>query len=1326
MPHSKVSNPNIALKMKYVIPFSITFLSRYSRFFFLLCLSLFSSIAFAQDCDLACNGTPEFPLQVVIDDQCQIALVPDMLVPDPASCPGSKRLTVRDSLNNLIADNIDFVQFSVSAFVGSRLSVTIIDLTTGTLCVSTIQVVDNSAPIITNCPELTVSCLDNTSPDVLGYPTISDNCDTELELSSIENIIFRDCLTDTAAIILRDWTVTDDNGQTASCTQQINILRASSMGVVFPDDITLPCNDPGADPDRTGIPLLNGTELMHGDFCGLDVAFVDDTTFICNDYMYQIDRTWTVTETCTDFFAEETQTILVSDDSGPSLNCPTPNQLVYTSDPGECSATVALPIISGTDNCGTNITFSVSSSYGATDFSPISGVEPGVHTVLYQGADECGNMSSCTVQLTVTDDVAPVAACDDQILASISSSGYGILLANVFDEGSSDNCGPVFVKAKRNITAECNLANGDDSSAPGYQEWFDDRVIFCCEDIPNNPISVTLRVYEVDPGDGPIDPSRESGNGDLVGRYTDCQSIVSLQDGTPPTFVSCPAPLTINCSDEQDNLSVYGSPLVSDNCGFTLDSTFTTSFNDCGVGTITRSWTATDNYGQQSSCTQVINVINNEALSEANIVWPIDVQFYECGASTATEDLPLAAHEPTINWSGCGSIAINSTDALFNTVPGACFKILRTWIVIDWCNYDPAQPDAGGRFTHTQQIKVFDQEDPIITCPEAITVNVSANCTDAYVSLTDVVAEDCSTQITFTHNSLFADNAGADASGTYPLGTTIVQFVANDNCYNNASCTTSITVADTEAPTVACHIGLTTNLMPMGNGVMGSIEASALVASATDNCDPVALLKYTIARPGDGTTGVPVATSTEFDCFDANQAAEVVVWATDTNNNSSSCTTVVSIQDPSGHCIGQTGEGMISGGVLTENGEEVEDVMIMVSGDTPGMMYTEIDGSFMFEDLSLGQDYSVIAQYNEGVLNGVTTYDLILIGKHVLGTNILDSPYKLIAADVDRSGHISTLDIIKLRKLILNITTELPNNNTSWRFVDAAHNFVDPTNPFMGYFPELHNINDLDGPEMHADFVAIKVGDVNGSAVPNSIMGGGDDRSSGTPLELVTTSQTVVADETIDIPFSARYMNEWMGYQFTLEYDPTALEIVEIIPGDLPNLYPEENFHLYDERSGFITTVWNEYGESANSKEMTLFTLRCTTKQAGNIKDWVYLSSRVTQAEAYTQDGEPEQINLSFFTENSTNVSTNFELFQNRPNPWNNSTIIPFQLDAGTNTRLTVYDMAGKRVYEVAEYFTEGYHEISIRRNDLPAIGLFYYTLEAGDQRATRKMVLTD
>ena len=82
--------------------------------------------------------------------------------------------------------------------------------------------------------------------------------------------------------------------------------------------------------------------------------------------------------------------------------------------------------------------------------------------------------------------------------------------------------------------------------------------------------------------------------------------------------------------------------------------------------------------------------------------------------------------------------------------------------------------------------------------------------------------------------------------------------------------------------------------------------------------------------------------------------------------------------------------------------------------------------------------YTLLAEKTTGILNGVSTFDLILISKHILGIDYLDSPYKIIAADIDKSGIVSTLDLIKLRKLILDIDDALPNGNKSWRFVQSG------------------------------------------------------------------------------------------------------------------------------------------------------------------------------------------------------------------------------------------------------------------------------------------------
>jgi hypothetical protein len=47
--------------------------------------------------------------------------------------------------------------------------------------------------------------------------------------------------------------------------------------------------------------------------------------------------------------------------------------------------------------------------------------------------------------------------------------------------------------------------------------------------------------------------------------------------------------------------------------------------------------------------------------------------------------------------------------------------------------------------------------------------------------------------------------------------------------------------------------------------------------------------------------------------------------------------------------------------------------------------------------------------------------------------------------------------------------------------VDADYVFPDPTNPWFQEFPESRNINNLSGDMMNEDFIAAKIGDVNGT-----------------------------------------------------------------------------------------------------------------------------------------------------------------------------------------------------------------------------------------------------
>ncbi len=84
-----------------------------------------------------------------------------------------------------------------------------------------------------------------------------------------------------------------------------------------------------------------------------------------------------------------------------------------------------------------------------------------------------------------------------------------------------------------------------------------------------------------------------------------------------------------------------------------------------------------------------------------------------------------------------------------------------------------------------------------------------------------------------------------------------------------------------------------------------------------------------------------------------------------------------------------------------------------------------------------------------------------------------------------------------------------------------------------------------------------------------------------------------------------------------------------------------------------------------------------------------------------------------------------FDLGQNRPNPFNGSTIIPYTLGKAADVRFEVYDIAGKRVMDKDQgHQNSGRHQLRIGGQDLDA-GVYYYSLIVNDQKQTRKMVIT-
>ena len=150
----------------------------------------------------------------------------------------------------------------------------------------------------------------------------------------------------------------------------------------------------------------------------------------------------------------------------------------------------------------------------------------------------------------------------------------------------------------------------------------------------------------------------------------------------------------------------------------------------------------------------------------------------------------------------------------------------------------------------------------------------------------------------------------------------------------------------------------------------------------------------------------------------------------------------------------------MTGAISTENQAPVQDVEINVTGKA--MIRTNEDGQYKVDELDRGNGYNIVPKKVAGVLEGVSTLDLVLIQRHITGLGVLNSPYKLIAADVNNDRKISTLDLVDLRKTILGVQPEFTNND-SWRMVNKKFDFLDPTNPFATQIPGSHFIESLQG-----------------------------------------------------------------------------------------------------------------------------------------------------------------------------------------------------------------------------------------------------------------------
>jgi len=1199
-------------------------------------------------------------------------------------------------------------------------------------------------------------------------------------------------------IFTRTWTAYDWKGNEISngegCSQLVKVLRPTQIeldeyatgecghdevGALYPYFMDLPAGYTCPQTAGTKIILEPGKTICKWNAnveLGNEIELCTDPSLAdCSDAFKQVNE-WTIIDLCSYDEDVRDQVYLFEDTHGPALDI---DEVSVWTNAFDCTTSMTASF-SADDYCSAVIGGSISATYQIVDahgnvVQTVKETAEGYSITLndvplevevtftISAWDCCGNMTSEDVTANSWDNRAPVCVANDELEIGLiptdhDDNGNGVIDpsehsvgARVYpedlDDTSKDNCFPLKMEIRK-VYADGTL--GDWSPYVEYSyDSEDDFNGDKCTDVQ----WVDLRVTEI----------RKDGS---YGLSTVCQSKLTLRDSNAPKFDA----LADKVQDCFAHDYEFDTPFA---WGFCLDISYEDDIKEYHCPTYlegvapnvlkshTRTWTVTKMTEHAMYSDEVSQTIYVTEVRDEKFTFPLDIKV-ECSDEGEVPGIPapLKIHDILEN-NGCSEWVMDVEDQEFLGDADACFKILRKYTFINWCDWDENNvspnflavdkdqfdldgdgklltadetamityedhPADEGYFTYTQVIKIADNTNPEGDIEAKVSCDPSIDgCHQGIVEFTIEFSDKCSTpSITdwyVEHDADYGDELSEkftrDGNVVYAKGLPTANYTihvrVDDKCGNFVwiSETAELEKSDCKKPTV---IGLANFTALMENCTV-DVWLSDILTSSDDNCLAYGALTFGMELANDGIASdiMPTAQSVTIDAAGVNTIA---LWAKDYAGNTQYTFVPVNAQDNAGNCatIGGADEAAVVGNITNENDEMIDNVVVSAKGSNMVDFTSIFNGSFAVASVPMNSDVTISAEKNVGHLNGVSTADLVLLQRHVLGIAPLSSAYKLIAADANNDESIDTRDMLHISRLVLGIYDELPNNS-SWRFVDKAHTFANPTSPWG--FPEAIDFTSLSA-DAQADFIGVKVGDLSGNATPSNLLGS-DDTKVGA-MSIAIEDATIAAGETQTIEFTTANFNNFAGYQFSIALD-SRVSFNGISAGDLDGV-SEANFGLANLESGIITTNWSDVEGVSVENGTVMFSLTVTATETVNVSEILTVNSAVTSAEAYNSDLEVYTVGVQF----NRAASANFELFQNIPNPVSGETVIGFNLPTAGAATLKVMDVAGRTLHTVSNTFAAGFNTISLEKSDLNATGVLYYTLDTDNNSATKKMVILE
>ncbi|WP_274475538.1 HYR-like domain-containing protein [Mangrovimonas aestuarii] len=641
--------------------------------------------------------------------------------------------------------------------------------------------------------------------------------------------------------LTRTWTATDECGNESSHVQTITVQDTTPPTFVeaLPADATVECDT-----------VPTAETLTATDSCGdATVTFNEVNTAENCPNSYTLTRTWTATDECGNE-SSHVQTITVQDTTPPSFVEALPVDTIV-----ECYAVANAETLTATDSCGNaTVTFDEVNTPGSC---------PNSYTLTrtWTAIDECGNQTSHIQTINVQDTTPPsIDLQASNVVVECDGSGNNDAIQNWLDSNggatASDNCGVVTWSNDYNgatsdcsspvvvtftATDECGNVSTtsasyaiQDTTPPTIDTIATDLTVEC--DGSGNTQDLQDWLDSFAGATASDDCSAISWSNDFnqlsdlcgatgsatvtftatdgCGNSSSTAATFTIEDTAAPSFVEAlPSDITVECN----TVPAEEALTATDSCGdVTVTFEELNTAGACpGAYTLTRTWTATDECGNESSHVQTVTVQDTTP--------PTFVEALPADATVECDVVPTA--ETLTATDNCGNVTVTFEE--LNTA-GACpgaYTLTRTWTATDEC---------GNQTSHVQIVTVQDTTPPSFV--EALPADTTVEC-DAVPSAETLTATDSCGNATVTFDEV---NTPGSCPNSYTLTRT---WTATDECGNQTSHIQTINVQDTTPPSFV-------EVLPSDVSVQCDAVSTAETLTATDSCGEATVTFDEVNTPG--------------------------------------------------------------------------------------------------------------------------------------------------------------------------------------------------------------------------------------------------------------------------------------------------------------------------------------------------------------------------------------------------------------------------------------------------------------------------------------------